>query len=277
MVSLFLCPHSDLYSHGNQCHAGCCASGCTSRARSLRSLACAPLRSFRGGGRAPSASLREPRPHCPSPLHFATFRPCGMLRFWLHFPSSLASLARVRHAGCLAYVARSLRSLASPAGAPRHCLASAPPECSANDGSLRFAKKMGYYVYLCRCNIIIIVFRSGRFCGFSCPRSRLCLRFVGASCAPAPRRPHGGQCLRGARAGRAPPSPFGRALRAPASATRPLRAPLRHRPPFPRHPRGRSAPRKRASPALSGVPHRVFSFICCGVPLGINGTNLGCE
>lgn len=105
----------------------------------------------------------------------------------------------------------------------------------------------------------------------------VCPRSAGASCAPVPRRPHGGHGLQGARAGRAPPSPFGRALRALASALRPPRAPLQPRPPFPRHPRGRSAPRKRASPALSGVPLGVFGYICFGVPLGVSGTNLGCE
>lgn len=164
-------------------------------------------------------------------------------------------------------------------GTVRPCtfVASALRECSVNGVFLRYAKKMGYYVYLCRCNIIFIVFGSETSCFFAYSIFLVCPRFAGASCAPAPRRPHGGQCLRGARAGRAPPSPFGRAPRAPASASRPLRAPLRHRPPFPRHPRGPSAPRKRPTAALSGVPLDVFGYICCGVPLGVFWTNLGCE
>lgn len=164
-------------------------------------------------------------------------------------------------------------------GTVRPCtfVASALRECPANGAFVRFEKKMGHYVYLRRCNIMFIVFLSGAFFFFASSLLLVCPRFAGASCAPAPRRPHGGQCLRGARAGRAPPSPFGRAPRAPASALRPLRAPLRHRPPFPRHPRGPSAPRKRASPALSGVQLGVFGYICYGVPLGVSGTNLGCE
>ena len=164
-------------------------------------------------------------------------------------------------------------------GTVRPCtfVASALRECSVNGEFVRFEKKMGYYVYLRRYNIIFIVFLYGAYYYFACSLFLVCPRFVGASCAPAPRRPHGGHGFQGARAGRAPPSPLGRALRALASALRPPRAPLQPRPPFPRHPRGRSAPRKRASPALTGVTLGVFGYICYGVTLGVSGTNLGCE
>lgn len=164
-------------------------------------------------------------------------------------------------------------------GTARPCTFVAPAlrECSVKGAFVRFEKKMGHYVYLSRCNIMFIVFLSETFFFFAYSLFLVCLRFVGASCAPAPRRPHGGQCLRGARAGRAP-LPRSVALRAPwrPPCVRPA-PPLRHRPPFPRHPRGPSAPRKRASPALSGVPLGVFGYICQGVPLGVSGTNLGCE
>lgn len=177
--------------------------------------------------------------------------------------------------------------MAAPRGRPRisagAALCASPSPSRGHSASVplsgrrAFRTKMGHYVYRKRCNIMAIVRARVAQCGLLSFIVCVCPRSAGASCAPVPRRPHGGHGLQGARAGRAPPSPFGRALRALASALRPPRAPLQPRPPFPRHPRGRSAPRKRASPALSGVPLGVFGYICFGVPLGVSGTNLGCE
>lgn len=163
-------------------------------------------------------------------------------------------------------------ALCAPPPPPRQHSASVPLM-----GRRAFRTKIGHYVYRKRCNIMAIVRARGSLYGMEGFIFCVCPRSAGASCAPVPHRPHGGHGLQGARAGRAPPSPFGRALRALASALRPPRAPLQPRPPFPRHPRGRSAPRKRPAAALSGVPHRVFSFVRPRVPLGARWMNLGCE